>query len=155
MNILRSALLPYSAGQMFDIVADIEAYPTFLNWCSQVEVLDNDVDSVIAKMHIAYGKLAFSFITRNVHEVDREIKLDLIDGPFTEFSGNWSFTPLGNQLSRTNSTPGSKILLEMKVKFDRGFASVVMGKMFENIASTQLELFEKRAQALYGISELV
>ncbi len=151
MNVARSALLPYSTAQMFAVVSNVEAYPEFLNWCSGVEVLQRANDELTAKMHIAYGKLRFSFSTRNVSEPDRSIDLSLVEGPFTNFSGRWEFLPL--QSNSPDSSEACKISLQMAFDFDRGLASVMLGKMFEKIAAAQLDAFQQRASELYTPAE--
>ena len=65
MKISRSALLPYSAEQMYQIVADIRSYPEFLNWCKETEIIEEMGQEVVAKMVIAYTKLNLAFTTRN------------------------------------------------------------------------------------------
>ena len=34
----RSALVPYGSAEMFALIADIEAYPEFLPWCSAATI---------------------------------------------------------------------------------------------------------------------
>lgn len=146
MKISRSALLPYSAAQMYAVVADVDAYPEFLQWCDRVEVLDQQAELVSAKMHVAYGKLVFAFTTLNQHQQDHSINLSLIDGPFREFCGLWSFLPLE---SSSGSKEGCKISLEMDFRFEGKFASTLLNKIFEKIAVTQLDAFQRRAASLY------
>ena len=38
----RSALLPFSAESVFDLVADIEGYPDFLPGCVGAEIIERD-----------------------------------------------------------------------------------------------------------------
>ena len=51
----RSALVPYSAQEMFDLVADIPSYPKFLPWCGGARILSKEQDAVIASVDIAYS----------------------------------------------------------------------------------------------------
>ena len=156
MLVSRSAILPYSSAQMFAVVNDIEAYPQFLNWCKEVEVVERASDQLSARMHIAYGKLAFAFTTRNTQIENRQINLELIDGPFSSFSGEWLFKPLVDEADplaeQTRKIEGCKISLQMDFNFERGLASVMMAKMFEKIATTQLDAFQQRAHQLYSVA---
>lgn len=146
MRISRSSILPYGAEQMFSVVADLDSYSEFLNWCSGVEVLENANSFaegiVIAKMYIAYGKLEFSFTTRNENSPGEAINIELVDGPFSAFSGQWQFQQLGDS--------GCKTSLEMEFAFKRSFGSAVVSKVFEKIASSQLESFQQRAHQLFA-----
>ena len=63
----RTALLPYSAEQMYDLVCDIESYPKFLPWCDSIEILKDDTKNnlIEAKLNVKKGVIETSFSTRN------------------------------------------------------------------------------------------
>ena len=142
MNISRSALLPYSARQMYDVVADIRSYPGFLNWCQGSEIISETDQEVLAKLVISYTKLNFAFTTRNLNTPHQSIKLSLVDGPFTNLSGEWCFSALSEE--------ACKVSIDMDFDFDRSFAKHMMAKVFSNIITTQLEAFQDRAEVIYG-----
>ena len=144
MKISRSALLSYSAQQMYEIVADVQRYPDFLNWCDEVTVLDEQENSVTARMHIAYSKLNIRFTTRNQNTPNDSIAMSLVDGPFSDLDGLWQFKQLGDC--------ASKVSIEMTFNFDNSLAPNIFGKVFEKVISMQLESFQKRAQQLHGKS---
>ncbi|MCL4158080.1 UNVERIFIED_CONTAM: hypothetical protein GTU68_028183 [Idotea baltica] len=142
MNISRSALLPYSARQMYDVVADIRSYPGFLNWCHASEVISESDQEVLAKLMISYTKLNFEFTTQNLNTPYESIKLSLVDGPFTALSGQWSFVALSDE--------ACKVSIDMSFDFERSLAKHMMAKVFSNIITTQLEAFQDRAKVIYG-----
>ena len=142
MKISRSALLSYSAQQMYEIVADIQQYPNFLNWCDEVTVIDAQQNIVTARMHIAYSKLNIRFTTRNQNTPNDSIAMSLVDGPFSSLDGLWQFKELDDF--------ASKVSIEMTFKFDNSLAPSVLGKVFEKVISMQLDAFQKRAQQLHG-----
>jgi ribosome-associated toxin RatA of RatAB toxin-antitoxin module len=144
MKISRSALLAYSAQQMYEIVADVQQYPDFLNWCDEVTVLGEQENIVTARMHIAYSKLNIRFTTRNQNTPTDSIAMSLVDGPFSSFDGLWQFKQLGDC--------ASKVSIEMNFNFDNSLAPNILGKVFEKVISMQLESFQKRAQQLHGKS---
>jgi ribosome-associated toxin RatA of RatAB toxin-antitoxin module len=138
---------------MYAVVADVEAYPRFLNWCHEVQVLQREITAedvpqevVTAKMRVAYAKLNFSFTTRNAHRKGESIRLGLHDGPFSTFTGEWRFVPLGDS--------GCKTSFEMEFMFERSFGAGLMEKIFEKIASSQLDRFQQRAKTLYQTNSL-
>lgn len=151
MKVSRSALLPFSASQMFSLVDDVESYPQFLNWCQSVDVVERNLSDVIAKMNIAYGKLAFAFTTKNTIMPDQRINLELVQGPFSNFAGHWKFTPLQSSAHQMEQggLQGCKVSLELDFDFQSGFASGMLAKVFEKITASQLDAFEQRAHALF------
>ena len=64
-RILRSALLPYPAQTLYDLVNDVARYPEFLPWCSATEVLEASDVQMLARLVIAKGGLSQRFVTRN------------------------------------------------------------------------------------------
>ena len=81
-TIKKSALVPYTAGQMYDLVNDIESYPAFLPWCSDASVTVHAEDSLTASLTMATGKIKQSFTTENTMEPGRRINVHLVSGPF-------------------------------------------------------------------------
>jgi len=142
MKVSRSALLPYSASQMYEIVADIRAYPDFLNWCEAIEIIDEQELEVIAKLKISYSKLNIQFTTRNQNIPNERIIMNLVDGPFSSLEGVWLFKKLNSD--------ACKVSIDMQFDFDRSVVPSIFTKVFEKIISMQLDAFQKRAQNIYG-----
>ena len=141
MKVSRSALLPYSATQMYQVVSDISAYPQFLNWCEHAEILQQEDNKVMAKLTISYGKLKMQFSTQNINQQSESIAVTLLEGPFSALSGQWNFKEL--------SSDACKVSLDMDFTLDSSIAKI-FSKAFEKIISSQLDAFQKRAQQLYG-----
>lgn len=75
----KSALVKYSAQQMFDIVDDIEAYPLFLPWCGGSRILRREGDIVEGEIQIAKGGFHKSFSTRNELVSGEKITMSLLE----------------------------------------------------------------------------
>ena len=142
MKVSRSSLLPYNAKDMYDVVADIRSYPAFLSWCSGMEIIQETEQEVIAKLIISYGKLDFSFTTKNQMLKPKAIRMNLVDGPFSSLSGEWLIQELNEE--------ACKVSLEMDFMFDNVITQKLFGRLFKTIISTQLDAFQQRAQQLYG-----
>ena len=142
MKVTRSALLPYSADQMYQIVADVETYPQFLSWCEQVELLSADGNVVEAKLKVSYSKLNIEFSTRNINIPGKSIQLALLDGPFTQLDGKWTFLALNEG--------ACKVSLEMDFAFRSSITKKALSGVFKKMVSTQLDAFEKRAKTVYA-----
>ena len=138
----KSALVKFSAQQMFDLVDDIESYPQFLPWCSGSRVLRREDDIVEGEIHIAKAGFHKSFATRNRLDHGGRIQISLLDGPFKSLEGFWSFMPLRED--------ASKISLDLEFEMAGKLASLAFGPVFNQICNTMLSSFTQRAKALYG-----
>ena len=142
MKVSRSALLPYSAEKMYDVIADIRSYPGFLKWCNGMEILSESEDEVVAKLVINFSKLNLSFTTRNQIKKNESIMMNLVDGPFASLTGKWAIQSL--------SEDACKVSLEMDFMFDNRITHKLFGRVFQNVISEQIDAFHKRAEILYG-----
>jgi ribosome-associated toxin RatA of RatAB toxin-antitoxin module len=138
----RSALVPYSTDEMFALVSDIEAYPQFLPWCSEAVILSQEGDKLSARIAFSVRGVSKSFTTRNRLRPGAEIYMKLVEGPFSQLEGRWRFEPLGNA--------GSKISLFMEYDFSSKMVSFAVGPVFNKIANTLVDAFQKRAAEVYG-----
>ncbi len=138
----KSALVKYSAQQMFDLVDDIESYPQFLPWCSGTRVLRREDDVVEGEIQIAKAGFNKSFTTRNRLDRGGRIQISLLDGPFKSLEGFWCFMPLRED--------ASKISLDLEFEMAGKLASLAFGPVFNQICNTMLMSFTQRAKAIYG-----
>ena len=141
-EIHRSAIVSYSAHQMFELVADIPAYPQFLPWCGGARIITAKDDEVVASIDIAYGGINKTFTTRNLLQRGKVMEMRLIEGPFSSLQGCWLFTPLGED--------ASKISLDLEFKVANRILSLALTPVFSNIANQLVEHFHQRAAELYG-----
>ncbi len=143
MTVIRkSALLPYSAAEMYALVADIEAYPRFLPWCGGARILSREGDSVIAAIDIAYSGVHKTFTTRNDgHPVDL-MEMRLVEGPFRHLLGHWQFAALDEG--------ACKVVFELEFEFANRMMGLLVGPVFHRIANGMVDSFRARAVELYG-----
>lgn len=144
-TIHKSVLLSHSAHEMFALVTDIERYPEFLPWCDQGEVLESNDDGMLARVGMAISGLRQSFTTRNTHESDRKVLMALVDGPFSQLDGTWTFTPLGDGTLRA-----CKVEFTLSYGFSSSALAALVGPVFDKIASNLVDAFVKRADQVYG-----
>ena len=138
----RSAIVPYSAREMFVLVDDVEAYPEFLPWCNQAEIHNRTEDSVEATLELHKGSVSNKFTTRNTRKEFDEIDLALIGGPFRHLAGGWRFKELGDD--------GCKVLLELDFEFESRLVDMMFGSFFEDICNSLVDAFTKRAEVVFG-----
>ncbi|HYQ71719.1 MAG TPA: type II toxin-antitoxin system RatA family toxin [Gammaproteobacteria bacterium] len=141
-SIDRSALVPYTTGEMFALVSDVDAYPEFLPWCSAAQILAKEGDEVTARIDFAVSGVSKSFTTRNQHVSDHRIDMRLVEGPFSDLQGYWQFDPLGDA--------GCRISLSLKYDFSSRIVKMVVGPVFGQIANTLVDAFQQRAAQVYG-----
>jgi ribosome-associated toxin RatA of RatAB toxin-antitoxin module len=130
---------------MFALVTDIERYPQFLPWCDQGEVLNQMDDGVVARVGMTISGLRQSFTTRNTHEDDRKVRMELVDGPFSRLDGVWEFTPLGDGQQRA-----CKVDFQLSYGFASTTLAALVGPVFDKIAGSLVDAFVKRADQIYG-----
>lgn len=138
----RSALVPYSAPEMFALVADIASYPQFLPWCGGARIVSASEDEVIAAIDIAYGGVHKTFTTRNLLRLDKMMELHLVDGPFSRLQGFWRFHALDEGACR--------ISLDLEFEISNKLLGAMFGPVFATLAGDMVESFHRRAQQLYG-----
>ena len=141
-QISRSALVPYSAAQMFILVDTITEYPEFLPWCSAAEEHERHQHEVLATVHLARAGLRHRFTTRNQLRTDEEILMQLVDGPFSQLQGAWRFKSL--------SDTASKVTLDIEFEFNNRLLGATLGPVFSQICNGLVDAFLKRAQERYG-----
>jgi len=141
-TVKRSARVPYSREQMFDLVNDVEQYPKFLHWCRGARVDLVQGNTVEATLDI--GVLGFhqSFRTRNTLTRPQAIGIDLVSGPFRRLRGEWRFAATPNG--------GCDISLTLHFEVTLSPFGIVFAKIFEELAASQMTAFIERAKALYG-----
>ncbi len=141
-KIERKALLPYSAHQMFGLVNDIEAYPEFMAGCKRAKVLERTEHTVTARLELQQSGITQAFTTRNELIPDRAMTLQLVDGPFKHFEGQWLFEPVDDNAC------------EMTFRLSFQFANPVLGlaanKLMQSLAGEQVDAICARAKAVYG-----
>ena len=144
-SVHKSVLIWYSAQEMFDLVVDVERYPEFLPWCSHGKVLERTDNGMTAEVGIAFKGIKQTFTTRNEHVPGREVRLHLVNGPFSQLEGVWTFTPVGEGDQRA-----CRIDLKMDYGFSNRLLATLVGPVFDKIAASFVDAFVQRAEQVYG-----
>jgi len=138
----RSALVEYSAEQMFTLVNDVAAYPQFLPWCKNATVLEESETELKGKIDLSKAGVKQSFTTLNTLDRPNSISMQLVEGPFSKLTGGWEFKALAEN--------ACKVSLQLEYDFSSAVLRAVVGPVFNQIANTMLEAFVKRASEIYG-----
>src|ERR1700712_608278 len=91
-------LVPYSPKQLFDLVADVQKYPSFLPWCVAARIRSHVGNDLVADLTIGFGPFRESFTSRVTLEPPdatgfAAIKVEYENGPFKYLHNRWKFTP--------------------------------------------------------------
>ena len=138
----KSALVPYSAEQMYALVNDVERYPEFLPWCHSARVVSQTDHDMHASISLARAGLHKTFSTYNTLVPGRSITLNLENGPFRHLEGRWQFIDLDGE--------GCKVQLDMEFEFSGRLLDLMAGPVFHEICNSLMSAFIRRAESLHG-----
>jgi len=144
-TISRSALVMHSVEQMYSLINDVVAYPSFLPDCKNSKIVTQDEQTVTAALLVSKGGLSKWFTTKNTLVSNQKIKLSLVDGPFKKLEGYWLLTPL--------SVDACKVTLELDYEFSNSLVSLAFGKVFTHFSNTLVQAFTQRAKYVYGVNK--
>ncbi|MFU8784720.1 type II toxin-antitoxin system RatA family toxin [Aliidiomarina sp.] len=141
-QIERSALVPYSCRQMYDLVNDVAAYPEFVPGCAAARIIEDDGNSMVAELSISKAGIRHAFTTRNTLVSEQFIRMELVQGPFKELQGGWEFKPLSNE--------ACKVSLKLDFEFSSKLLHFAFGKVFNEVTARMVDAFAQRARQVYG-----
>ena len=98
----------------------------------------------MATLELSSGRLTKAFTTRNSLIRDRRIEIGLVDGPFSTLEGAWTFDGLDEA--------ASEVALSLRFAFRNPVNAVLFGRMFEDIATSLVDAFSRRAREIYGLA---
>ena len=142
-------ILPHSARQMFDLIADIAAYPQFLPWCAAARVrgvsvlADGSGEIIDAELVISFKLFREKFGSRvTLHPKDGKIGVEYLDGPFRYLNNHWVFREV---------TPTScEIDFFVDFEFRSAILQTLIGLVFTEAMYRIVRAFEARAKVLYA-----
>lgn len=138
--------LPYSAQQMYDLVADVAKYPAFLPWCAAARIRSQtpeDAATVLeADLVISFKVFRERFGSRvTLWPDDKVIDTEYLDGPFKYMKSNWAFV---------DSDGGCEVSFFVDFEFRNVILQGIIGVVFNEAMHMIVRAFEKRATELYG-----
>ena len=140
--------LPYSADQMYDLVADISAYPQFLPWCSAARIrsrsIQGECETVEADLVISFKVFRESFASRvELWNMAKKIDTQYLEGPFKHMKSSWEFV---------DTPSGCDVCFFVDFEFKNAILRSIIGVVFNEAMQRIVRAFESRAEMLYGKS---
>ena len=138
--------LPYTAQQMYNLVADVAAYPEFLPWCAAARIRSvtprGNTEVMEADLVISFKVFRERFTSRVVlMPTDKKIDTEYLDGPFRYMKSNWTFRDVEN---------GCEVVFFVDFAFRNMMLQKLIGVVFNEAMQRVVRAFEARAQDLYG-----
>ena len=138
--------LPYSADQMYDLVADVANYPEFLPWTAAARIrsteLKGDHSVMLADLVISFKVFREKFGSQvTLWPEKKQIDTAYIDGPFKHLESTWRFRDVEG---------GCEVSFEVDFEFRNRLLQGAAGIFFNEAMTRVVRSFEKRAAQLYG-----
>lgn len=142
-------IMPYSAEQMYALIADVGSYPEFLPWCAAARerrrqpLPDGSGEVVDADLVISFKLFRERFGSRvTLRPEARTIDVEYLDGPFRYLNNHWEFSPRGEQHCEVD--------FFVDFEFRSAMLQRLIGVFFNEAMQRIVRAFERRAAALYG-----
>jgi len=143
-GVRETRCLPYSAEQMFDLVADVARYPEFLPWVVATRVRSDDGEEMLADMLVGFKALREKFTSRVLKQRPGRLEVIYIDGPMRDLDNLWHFRPLPQG--------GCEVDFSVEFSFKNKMFEMLAGQYFDRAFRKLVAAFEARANELYGSS---
>ncbi|HEY2226277.1 MAG TPA: type II toxin-antitoxin system RatA family toxin [Xanthobacteraceae bacterium] len=138
----------HAAGEMFDLVADVERYPEFVPLCRALKVRQRQsapdgVEVLVANMTVAYKLISETFTSRVTLDRSRQqILVEYLDGPFSRLENRWTFRPVDEH--------SCEVEFFLSYEFKSRTLALLMGSMFDLAFRRFATAFEQRADLVYA-----
>ncbi|WP_224814865.1 type II toxin-antitoxin system RatA family toxin [Hasllibacter sp. MH4015] len=142
----ETRVLPYTAEQMYDLVADVEKYPDFIPWtiATRIRSVEDKGDHrlMLADMVVGFRMFREKFLSRVVlKDAARKIDTEYVDGPFKHLVSNWVFE---------EAEQGCRVHFHVDFEFKNRLLQGAAGLFFMDAMQRIVRAYEARAEALYG-----
>jgi coenzyme Q-binding protein COQ10 len=143
-SIRESRTLPYSAEQMFDLVADVSRYGEFLPWVVATRVRTDSDSEMLADMLVGFKSLREKFTSKVEKSRPGQIRVHYVDGPMRDLDNVWTFRPLDEA--------SCEVDFSVSFSFRNALFESLAGKYVDKAFRKMVAAFEERAEQLYGSS---
>ncbi|CCG06905.1 type II toxin-antitoxin system RatA family toxin [Pararhodospirillum photometricum] len=132
--------VPFSADQMFDLVADVERYPEFVPWWTAARVTHTTPTLYHTTQSMGLGPVHLTFASETHLRRPERIHVTATGGGVRTLVLTWQFTP---------RPQGCLTRLDMTLEMTSPALDLLVGRLSREAARTLVEAFERRARAVY------
>jgi ribosome-associated toxin RatA of RatAB toxin-antitoxin module len=137
-EVKRSAIVARAPAELFELVNDVDAYPSFVPGCHEAVVLSREASAVVVRLGVHRGVLRTHFTTRNLLEPPGRVLMQLVEGPFRLLEGDWRFQPIG--------AGGCRVEFALRFEFSNRLKAALFEPLFEHAVTDLVRAFIERAR---------
>jgi coenzyme Q-binding protein COQ10 len=144
--------IEHSWLDLFQLVLDVESYPSFVPYCCEVRLLSRRSETptrtvIVSRMTVGLSALRVSYANRTTGDLmNRRIAISSIDGPLRALDAAWRFDPETEQCC--------KVTFSVDYQFSSRILEALASRMFSKMFSQILHAFEHRANELFSCSRV-
>ena len=135
-----SEFLPFTPGQIYGLVADVDNYPAFLPWCVKTHVIDRQPDHFLAEFTVGVQGIREKFQTLSTLVQDKKMEINLHSGPFQHMNSTWKFTPVKG---------GTRVDFFMDFRFKSLMKEMIVGSILYQVYKQMIGAFHKQAISMF------
>ncbi len=141
----ETKILPYTPGQMFDLVADIERYPEFLPWCVACRITKTEGPVIWGDLMVGFKVFRETFTSKVTLNAPDQIDVEYINGPFRYLNNHWKFNAVDG---------GARTEIDFFIDFEfrSRVLQAVASTVFNEAVRRMVGAFEARAEAIHAQS---
>ena len=142
----ETRILPYTAAQMYALVADVANYPKFLPWTAAARIRSTedlgDHTVMLADLVISFKVFRERFGSKvTLWPALRQIDTEYLDGPFSHLQSRWQFADVAG---------GCEVKFDVDFAFRNRLLQGAAGLFFNEAMQRVVRSFERRAKELHG-----
>ncbi len=138
-NSKREEVISHSAIKLFNIVLDIESYPDYIPWCTQMVINQRKDNEIFADMYVKYKFILVQKFGSHIKfdQNNLTIETNYIQGPLKDLTTKWKFEEIDKKKS--------KIFFDINFEFKNYLHQKVAETFYPLIENKMIDSFKKRA----------
>jgi len=143
--------MPYTARQMYDLVADVMRYPEFIPWIAAARIRsvvpqEDGTQKMEADLVVSFKVFREKFGSRVLlDEPHLRLEIEYLHGPFKHMRSTWQFTDVPPE-----EGGGCEVSFFVDFEFRNPVLRKVIGVVFQEAMQRIVRAFEERARVLYA-----
>ena len=136
----KNKILPYPIHKVYKIVADVENYPSFLPWCTNITIKERKKKYIVTEVKVGFQNINEKYLCKVFLFYQKRITLDYISGPFEYLEIDWKFKEVSK-----NKT---EVIFFCNFKFSSIILRLFTSFFLEGAIKKMVDAFEKRLNSI-------